>query len=69
MPFYEYQCEACGEKFSALLSISQRDEAEKTVPCPECGAVGPRRLMSSFAPCVSSSPGSSAPPPDCGGGG
>jgi putative FmdB family regulatory protein len=49
MPIYEYECNACGQRFSALLSISQRDEAEKKLPCPHCGAEHPRRLLSTFA--------------------
>ncbi len=68
MPFYEYECNDCCEKWSVLLSMSQRDEIEKTLSCPDCGAKGPRRLLSGFATCKSSAGG---PPPrgDCGGGG
>jgi putative FmdB family regulatory protein len=68
MAIYEYECRECGERFSALLSISKRDEAEKTLPCPACGAKGPRRLLSSFASSVKgSSP--SGPAPGCDGAG
>ncbi len=43
MPTYEYRCEACGYKFEMLRSRSERDEPAE---CPECGAIGGRRLMS-----------------------
>jgi putative FmdB family regulatory protein len=68
MPFYEYECDECGEKWSVLLSISERDEIEKTLPCPDCGAKGPRRLLSGFAT-GGSSRGGPMPGGDCGGGG
>jgi putative FmdB family regulatory protein len=69
MPFYEYECRECGEKFSALLSMSRRDELEATLPCPRCEAKGPRRLLSSFATGGSSPTAGGAPAPSCGGGG
>jgi len=52
MPIYEYQCEACGKRSSALLSsYSTPDPA-----CPHCGKPSLRRLVSTFAT-VSSSEG------------
>jgi putative FmdB family regulatory protein len=45
MPIYEYRCEECGKKSSALLaSFSSPDPA-----CPHCGKPGLRRLVSTFA--------------------
>jgi putative FmdB family regulatory protein len=45
MPIYEYQCEACGNRSSALLSsYSSADPA-----CPQCGKPSLRRLVSTFA--------------------
>jgi putative FmdB family regulatory protein len=45
MPIYEYRCEACGKRWSALLaSYSSPDPA-----CPECGKPSLHRLVSSFA--------------------
>ena len=45
MPIYEYQCEACGKRSSALLpSYSSPDPA-----CPQCGKPTLRRLVSTFA--------------------
>jgi len=43
MPLYDYLCKACGHFFEALV----RGSAEPT--CPECGAEGPERQLSSFA--------------------
>jgi putative FmdB family regulatory protein len=69
MPFYDYECRECGEKFTALLSMSARDELEPTLPCPACGAKGPRRLLSSFATGSSGAKASGSPSHNCGGGG
>jgi len=45
MPIYEYRCEACGKRSSALLaSFSSPDPA-----CSHCGKKKLRRLVSSFA--------------------
>lgn len=46
MPLYEYRCDACGEKFEKLLSISAA--AANGVACPDCGGES-HRLMSTFA--------------------
>ena len=45
MPIYEYRCEKCGQRSSALLP---RWEAPDP-PCRHCGARGLRRLVSTFA--------------------
>lgn len=34
MPMLKYRCNACGEVFDELVSVSGMD----TVKCPECGA-------------------------------
>ena len=45
MPIYEYRCEECGKKSSALLSsFSSPDPV-----CPHCGKPALRRLVSTFA--------------------
>jgi putative FmdB family regulatory protein len=45
MPIYEYRCDACGKRSSALLgSYSSPDPA-----CPHCGKKRLQRLISSFA--------------------
>ena len=54
MPIYEYQCQACDKRSSALLtSYASPDPA-----CPECGKPSLRRRVSTFAT-VSSSEGDS----------
>jgi putative FmdB family regulatory protein len=45
VPIYEYRCEACGKRSSALLaSYSSADPA-----CPHCDKRALRRLVSTFA--------------------
>ena len=45
MPIYEYRCESCGKRSSALLpSYSSPDPA-----CPHCGKPELKRLVSTFA--------------------
>jgi putative FmdB family regulatory protein len=45
MPIYEYRCDECGKKSSALLSsYSTPDPA-----CPHCGKPALKRLVSTFA--------------------
>ena len=45
MPIYEYTCDECGKKSSALLmSYTSADPA-----CPPCGKHALRRLVSTFA--------------------
>jgi len=45
MPIYEYRCEECGKRSSALLpSYSSPDPV-----CPQCGKPALRRLVSTFA--------------------
>jgi putative FmdB family regulatory protein len=53
VPIYEYRCEECGKRSSALLpSFSSPDPV-----CPHCGKPGLRRLVSSFATVHSSDDG------------
>ena len=45
VPIYEYRCEECGKRSTALLSsYSSADPA-----CPHCGKHSLRRLVSTFA--------------------
>jgi putative FmdB family regulatory protein len=45
VPIYEYRCEECRKRSSALLpSFSSPDPV-----CPHCGKPGLRRLVSTFA--------------------
>ncbi len=62
VPIYEYRCEECGKRSSALLgSYSSPDPV-----CPHCGKPALRRLVSMFATVSSSE--SDAGDDDFGGG-
>jgi putative FmdB family regulatory protein len=50
MLIYEYQCQACDERFDKLLRSMSQAAAE--VACPVCGSADVRRLIS--APIVHS---------------
>jgi putative FmdB family regulatory protein len=45
MPIYEYECEACGKRSSALLAAWSAPDP----PCPHCGSPKVSRLVSTFA--------------------
>src|SRR5688572_32072163 len=45
MPTYEYQCDACGNKFEKFQSIT----AGRIKKCPKCGKNKVRRLISTGA--------------------
>jgi putative FmdB family regulatory protein len=67
MPFYEYECVSCGHRFDVMLTMREREDREKALACPSCGARKPRRMISTFATGNSNEP---APPKrTCGGGG
>jgi putative FmdB family regulatory protein len=44
VPIYEFRCEACGERFEALVDAGT-DSAE----CRLCGTAGARRVLSAQA--------------------
>ncbi len=46
MPIYEYECGRCGAVASQIVMGSDRAGAPA---CPQCGARGTRRVMSTFA--------------------
>lgn len=46
MPLYEYRCLKCRKRFARLRTIAQRDEPQ---PCPACGAMESKRLVSRVA--------------------
>jgi putative FmdB family regulatory protein len=45
MPIYEYECEACGNRFELIQRLSD----EPIVICPKCGEPKVHKLMSSPA--------------------
>ena len=45
MPIYEYNCQECGNKFSARRSFK---DADAPIACPECGVAHAKRGLSMF---------------------
>jgi putative FmdB family regulatory protein len=43
VPFYRYECNACGEVFRVLHKDGDRDEQETR--CPHCGGLEATRLL------------------------
>ena len=43
MPVFEFECEACGRRFSALVGVVMDTDA---TGCPNCGSEKIRRLIS-----------------------
>ena len=54
MPFYEYLCPSCDNKFTLMRSFSNHD---KEARCPECDGLG-KRLLSEFSHHSTLAPGS-----------
>ena len=46
MPFYEYECTACGNVFEIL---TPPDPAGEETTCPACGSAETRRVLSTTA--------------------
>lgn len=43
MPYYEYECADCGERFEALQTIAeheqrQQHDSQQPLACPKCGS-------------------------------
>jgi putative FmdB family regulatory protein len=45
MPLYDFECSKCSHVFEVFLKITE--DFEK-LPCPQCGAQKPRKLVSAF---------------------
>ena len=45
MPIYEFECDACGERFEELMGAEAPDPA-----CPACGSIRTQRLISPVSP-------------------
>jgi putative FmdB family regulatory protein len=61
MPFYDYRCEECEERFEENRPMDRRDDAV----CPKCGSRHVRRLVSQVS---ALSGGGCGPSPSVGGG-
>jgi putative FmdB family regulatory protein len=44
MPLYDFECDACGERFEELTAADARPA------CPACGSADTRRLLSQISP-------------------
>src|ERR671922_1490857 len=64
MPIYEFRCGDCGQAFDRLLPF---DAAAP--PCPSCGGVDVRRMLSVIAGLRASSEAGTSTSPGCGCGG
>jgi putative FmdB family regulatory protein len=46
VPVFEYRCQDCKRKFSALIGMTAESDDEK---CPHCGSANTAKLVSRFA--------------------
>ncbi|MFN3478960.1 MAG: FmdB family zinc ribbon protein [Thermodesulfovibrionales bacterium] len=46
MPVYEYKCDNCGETFSLVMGIKEKDKAK--IECPKCGSDKVKPVYSTF---------------------
>jgi putative FmdB family regulatory protein len=66
MPFYEYQCDNCGEKFELRRAIHAGDDP---APCPRCESLDSKRQVSLFMSFVKGPDATQAAGSGCGCGG
>lgn len=65
MPFYDYRCPACGERFDMMRPLADRDAP---VRCPACDRDGATREFPRITVGGAHASGSKGMP-NCGGGG
>lgn len=46
MPFYDYECRDCKERFSKILTLTEYNRGD--VKCPKCGSAKVQQLLSTF---------------------
>ncbi len=46
MPVYEFRCEKCGETFTRVMSVKEREETK--VVCPKCNEDKVKPVLSPF---------------------
>ncbi|GBF34238.1 hypothetical protein DCCM_3350 [Desulfocucumis palustris] len=54
MPIYDYRCKKCGQRFTVMVAISDRDK----VTCQKCGSPRVEQLISACSVKVGSCGGS-----------
>jgi len=47
MPLFDYRCRSCSHEFETLIRPASYGDPPPS--CPECGALEPERLLSTFA--------------------
>ncbi|MBM3123343.1 MAG: zinc ribbon domain-containing protein [Chloroflexi bacterium] len=62
MPVYEYDCEACGDRFDKLVLNTARDPK---IQCPRCGSDQVSKRLSLIASSSGGSRGSGTPSAAC----
>lgn len=46
MPLYDYKCNKCGEAFSLIMSVKEKETTK--VKCPKCNAEEIKQVYLSF---------------------
>lgn len=50
MAVYEYECQACGQRFEVTVPMSQYERLKnEPPPCPGCGKADTRQAVSLFS--------------------
>ncbi|MDQ6773726.1 MAG: zinc ribbon domain-containing protein [Candidatus Dormibacteraeota bacterium] len=50
MAVYEFECQACGERFEVTVAITEHDRLKHRPPaCPKCAKRKTQQLASSFS--------------------
>ena len=44
MPTYEYRCQSCGQEFSRIMTLKEKETAKIT--CPQCQSSEVTQIMS-----------------------
>jgi putative FmdB family regulatory protein len=49
MAIYEFECQACGERFEMTMGIAEHDRLkEEPAACPKCGKRETQQVVSTF---------------------
>lgn len=46
MPLYDYECTGCGKRFTAALTLRERERVQ--VECPGCGSKKVNQCITTF---------------------
>lgn len=45
MPFYDFECEKCEEKFDVFCSMSEKESNIKKIKCPSCNSKSVKEIV------------------------